>query len=184
MDDSALRIPKKLMPLTLWVHPDGAVAGSIFLHLPTLETPCGERPPDVFNEPGDFVAVKRDEPEDLRFYNKSAIVRVTYWDAIARTLENGQPRPCRITLMDGSLIDGEICKAEPQERSRLYDYMNDTRERFLELHNERNEVTLVNKSYVVFISARPDPAPAPAPVPARQRAWSDREIEAPLELAE
>jgi len=34
MDNSSLKIPKKPMPVTLWVHPEGRVVGSIFLHLP------------------------------------------------------------------------------------------------------------------------------------------------------
>ena len=84
MDDSALKIPKKLMPVTLWVHPDGLVIGSMFLHLPGPDAPNGEQPADVLNESADFLAIKRDDPEDLRFYNKSAIVRVEYWDGAGK----------------------------------------------------------------------------------------------------
>ncbi len=56
-------------------------------------------------------------------------------------------------MMDGSMIEGEICKATPVERSRLYDYMNDTSERFLKLRHDATEVLLINKSYVVYISS-------------------------------
>lgn len=152
MDDSSLRIPKKPMPVTLWVHPEGRVAGAIFLHLPGAEGGRGEQPIDVLNEATDFLVIQREPPEGVRFYNKASIVRVEYWDGTDAAGADGRPLPCRITMMDGSLIDGALAKAAPVERSRLYDYMNDTAERFLKLLCGANEVMLINKSYVVCIS--------------------------------
>ena len=153
MDDGALKVPKKQVPVTLWVHPEGRVVGSIFVHLPSPDSSHSEQPWDVINEAGDFVAIKLDGPDEMRFYNKSSIVRVEYRDGASSLLAEGRPLPCTITMMDGSLIDGDICKATPVERSRLYDYMNDTCERFLKLRAHDVDVMLVNKSYVVYISA-------------------------------
>ena len=153
MDDGALKVPKRQVPVTLWVHPEGRVVGSIFVHFPGADSTQCEQPWDVINEVADFVAIKLDDPDEMRFYNKSSIVRVEYRDGASSLLAEGRPLPCMITLMDGSLIEGAICKATPVERSRLYDYMNDTSERFLKLRSDDVDVLLVNKSYVVYISA-------------------------------
>ena len=153
MDDGALKVPKQQVPVTLWVHPEGRVIGSMFVHLPNPDSTHNEQPWDVINEAADFVALKLDDPDEIRFYNKSAIVRVEYEDAASSLLAEGRPLPCMITMMDSSLITGEICKATPVERSRLYDYMNDTGERFLKLRSDNVDVLLINKSYVVCINA-------------------------------
>ena len=151
MDDNSLKIPKKPMPVTLWVHPEGRVVGSIFLHLPGAETTM-EQPLDVMNEKTDFLVIQREAPDGVVFYNKGSIVRLDYWDASEASCADGQPLPCRMLMMDGSVIDGALSKAAPIERSRLYDCMNDTSERFLKLRTGVNEIVLVNKSYVVCIS--------------------------------
>lgn len=156
MDPSSLKIPKKPQPVTLWVHPEGCVVGSIFLHFPDPESNRGEQPLDVINEPTDFMVIRRDDPEGLRFYNKCAIVRLEYVDPEDVDAREGKPLPCRVTLMDGSLMDGEMCKATPAERSRLYDYVNASRDRFLKLHFGKGEIALVNKSYIVCISPLED----------------------------
>ena len=152
MSDGSLVIPKKQVSVTLWVHPEGRVQGSMFVHLPGSDSAREEQPSDVINETVDFVVIQREDPDELRFYNKSSIVRVHYQEQVSSMPDEGQPRPCRITMMDGSLIEAEICKATPEERSRLYDYMNDTSERFLKVRGGGSEVLLINKSYVVYIS--------------------------------
>jgi len=151
MDNSSLKIPKKPMPVTLWVHPEGRVVGSIFLHLPGPDASGAEQPLDVMNEKTDFLVIQREPPEAVRFYNKGSIVRLDYWDGTETSCADGRPLPCRVTMMDGSVIDGALSKAAPIERSRLYDYMNDTSERFLKLLTGSSEVVLINKSYVVCI---------------------------------
>lgn len=153
MNDGSLIIPKKQVPVTLWVHPEGRVKGSMFVHLPGSDSTREEQPSDVINEAADFVVIECEYPGKLRFYNKSSIIRVHYEDSLFSPVDEGRPQPCRITMMDGSLIEAEICKATPEERSRLYDYMNDTAERFLKLRPGGSEVLLINKSYVVYISA-------------------------------
>jgi hypothetical protein len=177
MDDSSLKIPKKPMPVTLWVHPEGRVVGSIFLHLPGPDTGRGEQPLDVMNEPTDFLVIQREPPEGVRFYNKASIVRLEYWDGAEAAAADGRPLPCHVTLMDGSMIDGALSKAAPVERSRLYDCMNDPADRFLKLLTGANEIILINKSYVVCINPA-EPAPAVAQPPD-----SDPGTPGPLELA-
>lgn len=154
MEKNSLKILKRQMPVTLWVHPEGRVVGKMFLTFPSPNSGGGEQPADVINRAVDFLVFKLEETDEIRFYNKSSIVRVEYWDGSALPGEMGRPQPCRITMMDGALFDGEICKQLPEEHSRLYDYMNDTRERFLTLRVGGGNIALINKSYVVFISSR------------------------------
>ena len=153
MDHNSLVIPKKQVPVTLWVHPEGRVQGSMFVHTTGSDSTREEQPSDVINEAGDFVVIEREDLDETRFYNKSSIVRLHFQDEARSPVNEGRPQSCRITMMDGSLIEGEICKATPVERSRLYDYMNDTGERFLKVRSGGAEVLLINKSYVVYISA-------------------------------
>ncbi len=152
MSHSSLRIPKQQVPMTIWVHPEGRVAGAIFLNLPGPDSHGTEQPWDVLNESADFLVIKRSDPEGVRFYNKSSIVRVEYRDDARFAAEDGKPLPCRVIMMDGALIEGEFCKALPEEQSRLSDYVRDTRERFFKLRLAGGDMTLVNKSYVVYIS--------------------------------
>jgi hypothetical protein len=152
VEKSGLKILKRQMPVTLWVHPEGRVVGSMFLTFPSSDSDGGERPADVINRDVDFLVFKLEDTEEIRFYNKGSIIRVEYWDGGPEE-QSGRPQPCRITMMDGALFDGEIRKQLPEEHSRLYDYMNDTRERFLNLHLGAGNVALINKSYIVSISS-------------------------------
>lgn len=150
--ENPLKIPKLEKELRLWTHPDGLVFGSIFLHLPDAARPNGEDPWELLNGGEDFLVVRRQDPEEIRFYNKASLVRVEYLDAAVYVA--GKDLACRVQLMDGSIIDGAMRKSLPPERSRLYDYMNTDNPRFLKLYVDANTVCLVNKSYVGFISTR------------------------------
>lgn len=158
MTKRSFKVLKRQVPVTLWVHPEGRVVGSMFLTVPGTAAGGKEQPADVINKPVDFLVFKLEGTGEIRFYNKSSIVRVEYADQPVALAKGARAHPCRITLMDGALFDGEIRKSLPAERSRLYDYMNDDTERFLTLHLGRGEVALINKSYVVFISALEAPA--------------------------
>ena len=153
MDKSSLKILKRQMPVTLWVHPEGRVVGSMFLTFPSPQSAGGEKPVDVINRAVDFLVFKLEDTDEIRFYNKSSIVRVEYWDGSNSEDNSGRLQPCRITMMDGALFEGEISKQQPEEHSRLYDYMNDTRERFLRLRLGDGIIALINKSYIVSISS-------------------------------
>ena len=56
-------------------------------------------------------------------------------------------------MMDGSLLEGEIREPLPEDRSRLYDYLNQVRTRFIRLRVDGDRVFLVNKSYVIHATA-------------------------------
>jgi len=98
--------------------------------------------------------VRRRDPDELRFYNKASLIRVEYDENELYVAEAGKDLPCRVHLMDGSLIDGTMRKSLPPERSRLYDYMNTDNPRFLKLYVDGASVCLINKSYVGYITTR------------------------------
>lgn len=144
------KVPKKLRQVTLWIHPEGRVAGSLFLSLQTKSGAGVEDPLEVVNEQAPFVVLQREAPEELRFYNKSSIVSIEYQEEQAPPAAGVQPLHCRLSMMDGSLIEGTVRRALPPSRSRLYDYINMANERFMKLYMEDGNVCLVNKAYIVY----------------------------------
>jgi hypothetical protein len=147
-----LKIPKKLKQVTLRVHPDGTVIGSFFLSHHRKRTSGAEEPIDVLNQSHPFVVVQREEPDELRFYNKASIVRVEYDEEFSPQLDNITPLYCRLHMMDGSLIDGCIRRPLPPDHARLSDYLNLTEERFIKMHTKGGQLWLVNKSYIVYVT--------------------------------
>jgi len=152
--ENPLKIPKVEKSLSLWTHPDGLVLGSIYLHMPEPDRGTGEDPWSVMNGAEDFLVVRRHDPEELRFYNKASLIRVEYSEDELYVSDSGKDLPCRVHMMDGSVIDGAMRKSLPPERSRLYDYMNTDNPRFLKLYVNDQSVCLINKSYVGYIMTR------------------------------
>ncbi|RPI47086.1 MAG: hypothetical protein EHM59_05585 [Betaproteobacteria bacterium] len=149
-----MKIPKREMPVSLWTHPDGRVLGAIYLHMAEPHGGCDEDPWTVLNDPEDFLVVRRREPDELRFYNKASLIRVEYAENELYVADSGKDLPCRVHMMDGSIVDGTMRKSLPPERSRLYDYMNTDNPRFLKVYVEGMSVCLINKSYVGYITTR------------------------------
>jgi hypothetical protein len=152
--ENPLKIPKREKAVTLWTHPDGQVLGAIYLHITEPDPSCGEDAWTVMNDPEDFLVVRRRDPDELRFYNKASLIRVEYVEDELYVSDTGKDLPCRVHLMDGSIIDGAMRKALPPERSRLYDYMNTDNPRFLKLYVGDSSVCLINKSYVGYVTTR------------------------------
>jgi hypothetical protein len=151
--ENPLKIPKVERPLRIWAHPDGLVLASIFLQMPDPNRPRCEDPWTVLNGAEDFLVVRRHDPEELRFYNKTSLIRVEYREDELYVSDTGKDLPCCVHMMDGSVVDGAMRKSLPPERSRLYDYMNTDNPRFLKLYVDEGTVCLLNKSYVGFITA-------------------------------
>lgn len=147
-----LRIPKQLKQVTLWVHPEGRVVGFLFLRPQSANRPGAEEPPEVLNTPEPFLVLKREGPEELRFYNKASVVRVEYAEEEAEALPIVEPLSCTLHLMDGSLIAGTIRKALPPDRARLFDYLNLQDERFVKIACDDGSVCVVNKAYIACVT--------------------------------
>jgi len=147
-----LKVPKTRKEVKLWVHPEGLVIGSLFVREQSINRSGNEAPHEVMNQESPFVVLYLNEPSELRFYNRNSIIRVEYEDDdISHTPQN-DILSCRLTLMDGSLIDGEIRESLPPDYSRLFDYLNQDSEKFIKLYIENNQICLVNKSYINYVT--------------------------------
>jgi len=147
-----LRIAKALRQVDMWVHPEGLVKGAIFVRVGEDNT-TQEDPRYVLNADKPFLVLCRENPEEVRFYNRSAIVRVEFEDQ--RPAGNSATViPCRLHLMDGSLIDGEIIEVLHPDHARLYDYLNQAEDRFIRLYIGETQVCMVNKNYIIQVTNR------------------------------
>lgn len=146
---SRFKIPKKLRQVTLWIHPEGRVVGSLFVSPQSRAGDDAGDPLEVLNEQVPFVVLKRESPEELRFYNKNSIVSVEYQEEATEEPGDVRPIDCTLFLMDGSRVDGTVRRALPPTRSRLYDYLN-LAERFAKLQLDEGRVLVVNKAYIAY----------------------------------
>lgn len=145
-----LRIAKAQKQVEMWVHPEGLVKGAIFVRMGD-DNATHEDPRYVLNADKPFLVLYRTKPEEIRFYNRSSIVRVNFED---KRPTNGTETviSCRLHLMDGSVIDGEIIETLPPDHARLYDYLNQANDRFLRIYTGQTEVCMVNKHYIIQVS--------------------------------
>lgn len=154
MTDSSWQVPKKLKEVVLWVHPEGRVVGSLFVHFQSLRFPGEQQPFEVINNGKSFVVLRRKSPNEIRFYNRSAIVRVEYEETQgAPPAEGVTAQRCQLHLMDGCMIEGTIMKSMPPGHGRLFDFLNDDRDRFIKIYTDRGRrVCLTNKAYIAFVT--------------------------------
>jgi len=147
VNTETLKVPKRLHAVTLWVHPEGRVVGSLFLREQSPDHAGSERPLEVLNQCSSFLVFKKESPDELRFYNIKSIVRVEY-QADAHDATEETAMACHLHMMDGSLISGTIRESLPRDRARLLDYLNRADEGFVKLHMDDGLIVIVNKSYI------------------------------------
>jgi hypothetical protein len=97
--------------------------------------------------------LQKDKPDELRFYNRNSIIRVEYNGDFPEA-EDSNHLSCSLNMMDGSLIEGTIRENLPPEHSRLFDYINQEKSRFIKLYFNNDEICLINKSYIVHINTK------------------------------
>ena len=148
MKNEDLKIPKKLHTVTLWVHPEGRVVGSIFLSEKDPEFGGTENPRELLNRCKSFLVFKVENPDELRFYNIKSVIRVEYEASDADTDSNLKPMKCHLNMMDGSHIQGTILESLPPDQARLLDYLNQPEENFIKVHMDDGLIYLINKSYI------------------------------------
>lgn len=125
--------------------------GSLFVREQSTSRSGEEEPGEVLNQEGSFIVLQREDPDELRFYNQSAIMRVEYTEDQPAPDMNIEPISCQLQMMDGSLIHGTIREPLPPDRLRLFDYLNWGNQRFIKLRVNHHKVCLVNKSYIIHI---------------------------------
>ena len=153
MAETRLKIPKFLKEVTLWVHPEGRVVGSLFLREQSINHAGIEEPIEALNQEQPFIVLQRQSPAELRFYNLSSIVRVEYPNDDSEPAQDVVKLPCTVHLMDGAMIPGSIRERLPHDHARLFDYLNRGSDRFVKIHCEDDTVCLVNKSYIIQVTS-------------------------------
>lgn len=151
MTGNKLKVPKLKKKVKLWVHPEGQVIGSLFLHEESPDHPGCEEPVEALNQDNAFIVLERSEPEELRFYNRGTIIRVEY-EQEKEQIEI-EPINCQLNMMDGSYLEGTIRENLPPDYSRLYDYLNTSNNHFIKIYIDDNNVCLVNKSYINYATS-------------------------------
>ena len=151
MTDDILKVPKQLKNVTLWVHPEGRVQGALYLREQSPDHAGPEQPLEVLNQCQAFVVIKREDPDQLRFYNTRSIIRVEYESVSAVTEAATSHRlDCQLQMMDGSFINGAIREQLPPGRARLLDYLNRSDECFIKIHVDEGTIYLINKNYIIY----------------------------------
>ena len=148
MNKKMLKVSKKLCPVTLWVHPEGRVVGSLFLREQGPDYGGTEQPLQVLNRCQSFLVFKVDDPDELRFYNIKSVIRVELESDGSDPSMDIEPMLCHLHMMDGSLLHGTIFESLPPEHARLLDYLNRGEENFIKVHVENDLIYLINKSYI------------------------------------
>ncbi len=151
MSNELFKVPKNKRQATLWVHPDGQVIGSIFVLAQSTRHAGEEEPVEALNCETPFIVISLEDPDEFRFYNRNSVLRVEYTEA-SSTASSTAVIQCRIQMMDGAVIEGKIQEALPKNKSRLFDYLNQKDERFIKLYTDENEICLVNKSYINYVT--------------------------------
>lgn len=151
MQNETLKVPKKLHTITLWVHPEGRVSGSIYLREQSPDHAGSETPLEALNACQSFLVFKRSTPDQLRFYNLKSIIRIEYEASEGEVGGGAEPMVCHLQMMDGSLINGTIRESLPPDRARLLDYLNRPEDTFIKVHMEDKLVYLINKSYIINV---------------------------------
>lgn len=152
MASDSLKIPKIKRQVSLWVHPEGQVIGSLFLREQSVNHAGTEEPIEVLNKDKAFIVLDREDDAQVCFYNRNAIIRLEYEHTPSTTEAELKIIPCQLTMMDGALIEGEIRETLAPDRARLFDYLNHEKARFIKLYIDNKQVCLVNKSYIIKVT--------------------------------
>lgn len=149
MDQDAFRISKHPETVEIWIHPEGRVLGTIFLQTQSDRHAGAETPREMLDGPAPFLVVQCEGAEPIRFYNKRSIVRLEFTGGETSKAVDPVDIGCRLSMMDGALLIGNIREYLPPSHSRLYDYLNIAGQRFIELQLDGGRACLVNKAYIV-----------------------------------
>lgn len=145
-----LKVPKSLKQVTLWVHPEGRVIGSIYLRQHSISHAGPEQPLEALNRAEPFIVVKPDVSDGLRFYNRKSIIRVEYEGKDKQIATTIKPLSCQLHMMDGSLLTGKIQEPLHPNQARLLDYLNKPEANFIKMHADGTTM-LINKSYIIHV---------------------------------
>jgi len=145
-----LIVPKKLRQVRLWIHPEGRVVDTLYVRTAGGDGP-EERTVASLNAAHRFGGLRRQGPEGIRFYHQASTLGV---ESEAEPPPRGEDlirHRCELGMMDGNFIEGTLTRPSPPDRSRLFDFLNREKERFLEIFLDDGTTVVVNKTYVIYV---------------------------------
>lgn len=150
---SEYRIEKVRRHVSVAVSGGGTLEGDIFLQ-PSARYRAGPQDPaELFNEPELFVPFVG-EGDHLILLAKDRLIWVQFDDLDVDPPVDGAPdASVEVLLADGSKVDGELRLDTRSDRSRLLDFLNGGRQRFLTLRSPAG-VCLVNWSQIAQVRER------------------------------
>jgi len=147
---SEYRIEKVRRRVTVSLAGGRSLDGDIFLQ-PTARYRMGPQDPiELLNESDAFFPLATDD-EQLVLLAKSHVTRVQFADDEADTPVGDVPDTAVVVLFaDGTQITGQLRLETRSDRSRLLDFLNGTRQRFVTLRSA-SAVCLINCGQVAQV---------------------------------
>ena len=145
-------IPKRRVPVTLWLDAVQAVQGQLFLDLDATNK-RHQTILEKLNEGGSFLPLAVGEEGRTCLFNKSMLVRVTVGsqviqsDVYARGFQPWREEEAELLLGDGTTLSGRVWMPLRRESQRLSDFMNQQGPGFFVL-TTRSGLHLVNAAAV------------------------------------
>ncbi|MDT8441196.1 MAG: hypothetical protein RQ723_06015 [Desulfuromonadales bacterium] len=143
---SIYRVEKTEQPVTLF-HADGAVESGVVFLSPCAYTHIGQQTlMDLLREKGAFFPFRGDSGT-FQVINKETVSHIRYQPSErergAETL--GTPVEVRITFAGGELLHGTVIIEMPEGRTRLLDFINESRGFFILRSDEAHYLVNVDQ---------------------------------------
>jgi hypothetical protein len=144
------RVPQEEMTVRIAVLGGHEVDGAVF-YAPARPGGAPGHLGDRLNDPEPFLPVSA--PEGGRLLNKDSIVRIELGPGHLDELPGegvAEYVPVRMTLVDGTALDGRLVYAMPPGQTRVLDYLNSC-PRFVPLEHAGG-ITMINRNAIVEVS--------------------------------
>lgn len=129
----------------------------VFLAEPVPEYSGGERLSDLLNGNTLFIPALDEKTEAMTFVHTTSIA-LAWVDAAHEVRDEDQltiltEHDVEVRMVDGQRLQGLITYVQPEDRSRLNDYLNDAPPFIRLIQGDR--VALVNKRHVAYVELLP-----------------------------
>jgi hypothetical protein len=147
------RVPKRRVPVEILLAGGSVKQAILFLSEFALDRAGPERVSDLLNGPGDFIPAVDGEFQDTTFFNRLGILLVRVEPSLegeeASDLVGATEHRVEVHLDQGNRIAGKVQYHLPQDRSRIYDYLNSLG-RFVRV-SQGQTLVLINKQHITHV---------------------------------
>lgn len=127
------------------------IVGDIFLSTVSRFRQAPQDPIEFLNDGDGYFALASDDGRAMLVAKENVDrVEALLPDDASRAAAAGHALRIQLVLLDGTAVTGAVVLDTPSGRSRLLDYLNSHRERFLPMHQE-DRLLLVNRRAIVRV---------------------------------